>query len=134
MSANKTNSDRKCLECNKSLEGRKDKLFCSLYCKSSFHFQNKKNQEDSLYHTIDEQLKRNRALLKHFNTAGKAVIRKSVLLNKGFNPKYFTHYWKNQKGDVYLFCYEYGFLSRTEQLKEKYILIQWQDYMDAKLL
>ena len=48
----------------------------------------------------------------------------------GFNPKYFTHYWKNQKGDVYLFCYEFGFLKRTENGKAKYILVEWQKYMN----
>jgi hypothetical protein len=48
----------------------------------------------------------------------------------GFNPKYFTHYWKNKKGNVYLFCYEFGFLETQEQNKKKYVLVQWQDYME----
>lgn len=52
-----------------------------------------------------------------------------MLINEGFNPKYFTHYWKNQKGAVYLFCYEFGFLERKEHNKVKYVLIQWQEYM-----
>ncbi len=43
---------------------------------------------------------------------------------------FFTHYWKNAKGDVYLFVYEYGFLKKVENNNEKYVLIQWQDYMD----
>ena len=51
------------------------------------------------------------------------------ILKEGFNPKYFTHYWKNQKGDVYLFCYEFGFLEKQENRKSKYVLVQWQDYM-----
>ncbi|MEO6903893.1 MAG: hypothetical protein ABI315_12205 [Bacteroidia bacterium] len=46
----------------------------------------------------------NRQLLNHFNKAGKAVIRNNELLEEGFNPNHFTHYWKNQKGEVYLFC------------------------------
>jgi hypothetical protein len=36
---------------------------------------------------------------------------------------------KNQKGDVYLFVYEYGFLKRKENGKDKYVLILWQEYM-----
>ena len=123
--------ERKCLACGEIVEGRKDKLFCSPYCKSSFHYQNKKSTEDSLFHQIEEKLKRNRALLKHFNTAGKAVVRKSVLLGKGFHPKYFTHYWKNKSGDVYLFCYEFGFLAKTEHNVDKYVLVQWQEYMEG---
>jgi hypothetical protein len=81
---------------------------------------------------LDKQLKLNRKLLQHFNRAGKVVIRKEELLATGFNPKYFTHYWKNQKGQVYLFCYEYGFLETKEHNLLKYALVQWQDYMEKK--
>ncbi|WP_369412192.1 hypothetical protein [Hanstruepera marina] len=72
----------------------------------------------------------NRRILKEFNKAGKAVVRQSVLIGEGFDPKFFTHYWKNQKGDVYLFVYEYGFLSKKENGNDKYVLIKWQDYME----
>jgi hypothetical protein len=51
------------------------------------------------------------------------------LLDEGFDPKYFTNYWKNPKGDVYLFCYEYGFLARKENGRQKYVLVKWQGYM-----
>jgi len=61
---------------------------------------------------------------------GFATIRKSELISAGFNPKFFTHYWKNAKGEVYLFVYEYGFLSKTTHGKEKYILVTWQEYMN----
>ncbi len=68
----------------------------------------------------------------HANTvkAGKATVRKNVLLEAGFNPKFFTHYWKAKNSNVYLFCYDYGFMKKSENDKEKYVLIQWQDYMD----
>ncbi len=121
---------RTCQTCGDSFTGRADKLFCSHKCKSAYHYRTKVANPESLYMIIDQQLKRNRALLKHFNQAGKAVIRKKILLSKGFNPKYFTHYWKNQKGDVYLFCYEYGFLSIKEKNTDKYVLVDWQPYMD----
>jgi hypothetical protein len=71
----------------------------------------------------------NRRILKNFNKAGKATVRKEVLIEQGFNPKHFTHYWKNKKGDIYLFCYEFGFLERVESNKSKFILVQWQEYM-----
>jgi len=80
---------------------------------------------------VDNQLKLNRKILKFFNKAGKATIRSKVLLEKGFNPNFFTHFWKNKKGDVYLFVYEYGFIKRQENNAEKYILIMWQDYMNS---
>lgn len=118
----------KCLYCNKTISGRLDKKFCDQYCKSAFHYQNRKEKE-SLYFKIDSQLKKNRTILKYYNKAGKAYVRKQVLLEAGFNPRYFTHYWKNGKGQVYLFCYEYGFSENIDNGKTKYILITYQNYM-----
>ncbi len=118
-----------CPECGEEVKGRIDKVFCSPYCKSTYHYKKSRDDEQNLYKKIDNQLKLNRRLLKSYNKAGKAVIRKEDLLNEGFNPKYFTHYWKNQKGDIYLFCYEFGFLEKKENEKSKYVLVQWQEYM-----
>ncbi|MCG8579416.1 MAG: hypothetical protein MI866_05845, partial [Bacteroidales bacterium] len=93
-----------CPYCHEITQGRSDKKFCSPYCKSAYLYQQNKNNPDSLFNTIDRQLKTNRRLLKAYNKAGKSTIRKEVLLSEGFNPKYFTHYWKTQKGNLYLFC------------------------------
>lgn len=123
-------SIKKCPNCDEPIQGRSDKRFCSTYCKSAYHYQKSKENEDNLFRKIDSQLKTNRRILKAFNKAGKATVRKEVLLKEGFNPKYITHYWKNSKGDVYLFCYEFGFLERKENDRSKYVLIKWQDYMD----
>lgn len=122
---------KKCLNCEMTIEGRSDKIFCDDYCKSSFHYKKKQGKERSLFETIDKQLKLNRKLLKSFNKAGKAIVRKEEILKEGFNPKYFTHFWKNKKGDVYLFCYEFGFLSKAENGKSKYVLVKWQEYMNG---
>ena len=121
---------RKCLTCNSPIQGRVDKIFCSPYCKTSYHYQSKKRKENTLFKIIDQQLKLNRHLLKHFNQSGVTTIRKIEITSKGFNPKYFTHYWKNPKGEVYLFCYEFGFLSKKIGGINKYVLVQWQNYMD----
>ena len=40
------------------------------------------------------------------------------------------HYWKNDKGQVYLFCYEFGLFFLQEQDKEKYVLVKWQPFME----
>tara|TARA_R110002072_G_scaffold20688_1_gene74773 strand:+ start:15522 stop:15902 length:381 start_codon:yes stop_codon:yes gene_type:complete len=119
-----------CLFCKDPLEGRLDKLFCNPNCKSAYHYKKNHEKEASLYNRIDYQLKQNRRILKNFNKAGKSTIRKENLMTEGFNPNYFTHYWKNKKDDVYLFCYEYGFLEIKENGKSKYVLVQWQDYME----
>ena len=120
---------RVCLACEKELQGRSDKKFCDVYCKSSYQYQQSKLKPCRFYNRVDNQLKLNRKLLKHYNKAGKATIRTEVLIKQGFDPNFFTHFWKNQKGDVYLFVYEYGFLTRKERNIEKFILVIWQDYM-----
>ncbi len=119
----------KCMNCGENFTGRKGKKYCSDYCKSNFHYEQNKLQEDSFFKRVDHQLKQNRKVLKFFNKAGKSTVRADLLLEKGFDPNFFTHYWKNGKGDVYLFCYEYGFLKRREHGKVKFVLVKWQGYM-----
>ncbi|MDF4223019.1 hypothetical protein PXC01_15550 [Maribacter sp. M208] len=120
---------RVCPECNNEVIGRTDKIFCSVKCKS-IHQYEKSQIENTFYFSVDKQLKRNRKILKRYNKSGFTTIRKSILLEEGFNPKFFTHYWKNQKNDVYLFCYDFGFLKTTKNGVTKYVIVQWQDYMN----
>ena len=121
---------KNCPYCSEEIKGRSDKKYCSPYCKSAYFYEQTKRNVPSFFKTVDLHLRTNRRLLKEYNKAGKATIRKEVLLNAGFNPKYFTHYWKNKKGDVYLFCYEFGFLEVTEKDSKKFVLVKWQEYMD----
>lgn len=118
-----------CPVCGKILHGRSDKIYCTPKCKNADHYE-KRIINEKFYLLVDKQLKTNRRILKEFNKAGKAIVRKTVLFDEGFDPKYFTHTWTNRSGDVYSFCYEYGFLSSVEHGKAKYILITWQGYMN----
>ncbi|WP_178989633.1 hypothetical protein [Winogradskyella schleiferi] len=118
-----------CLSCGNKLTGRTDKKYCDPLCKSSHQYQKTKEQPERFYNKVDNQLRLNRRILKEYNKAGKAIVRETILVKEGFDPNFFTHYWKNKKGDVYLFVYEYGFLKRMEHDIEKFVLIKWQDYM-----
>ena len=118
---------RNCLNCSEEIKGRPDKKFCNVYCKSNYHYEEKKGAPISLFKRIDKQLKLNRKLLVKFNKAGKSIVRKEKLIEAGFNPKLFTHYWKNGKGQVYLFCYNVGFLELKENGKSKYVLVDYQE-------
>lgn len=121
---------RKCPVCDKLIKGRTDKKFCDTTCKSAFHYQALLEEGSGFYLRVDRQLKTNRRILKRFNRAGKATVRAEILIAQGFNPKFFTHYWKNSKGEVYIFVYEFGFLTRKENGKKKYVLVTWQPYME----
>jgi len=124
---------KECLYCGKLLKGRTDKKYCDLHCKSAYQYQKEKQRPERFYNQVDNQLRLNRKLLKEHNKAGKSIIRTKFLLDLGFDPNFFTHYWKNQNGEVYLFVYEYGFLQKSENGKDKYILVIWQDYMAKSL-
>lgn len=118
-----------CKNCKKEVLGRSDKKFCDDFCKSQFHYKKLTDEELPFYKKVDNQLKLNRKILKSFNRSGKSIIRAKTLIKEGFNHNFFTHYWKNQKGDVYFFNYEYGFLKKKENGIDKYILITHQNYM-----
>jgi len=122
---------RTCPNCGEEVIGREGKKFCSSYCKSNYHYMRRKEKESSLFKEIDKQLKLNRRILKNYNRAGKATVRATDLFQHGFDPKHFTHYWRNDKKQVYLFCYEYGFLSFKDDNKvRKFTLVKWQSYME----
>ncbi|MBU3027552.1 MULTISPECIES: DUF2116 family Zn-ribbon domain-containing protein [Zobellia] len=124
MDAKKT-----CPVCGVSVIGRADKKFCSAKCRSIDQYE-KRQVEEAFYLKVDRQLKVNRKILKRFNKSGYTTVRKSELTSRGFDSKFFTHYWKNQKGDLYLFVYEYGFLYLKNNGKDKYLLVKWQGYME----
>lgn len=117
-----------CPVCGERFEGRSDKIYCSPKCKNVSHYE-KRSMNEGFYFYVDKQLKTNRRLLKRFNQSGFTTLRKDVLTKEGFNPRFFTHYWKNNKGQVYLFCYDYGFLDLTNTGKAKYLIVEWQEYM-----
>lgn len=124
--------DKTCPVCGSKVRGRTDKIFCSTKCRSINQYENRQETE-AFYLKVDRQLKINRKILKKYNRSGLTTIRSSELIKEGFDPKFFTHFWKNKKGDVYLFVFEYGFLKKTDQGKEKYVLVTWQDYMDRTI-
>lgn len=126
MAVTKTKK-RTCPVCDKKVEGRSDKIFCSPYCKSANQYYSRTQHASSMFKTIDDQLKLNRRLLKKYNAGGLATVRKPDIEQQGFDPNYFTHYYRTKDNKVYLFCYEFGF-RLVEQ--NKYLLIQWQPYMN----
>jgi len=117
----------------KKLVGRTDKKYCNLHCKSAYQYQQAKEQPERFYNKVGNQLKLNRKILKEYNKGGKVTVRAALLKEKGFDTNFFTHFWKNQKSDVYLFVYEYGFLKIKENNIEKYVLVIWQGYMEKHI-
>ncbi|CAA9484679.1 MAG: hypothetical protein AVDCRST_MAG96-1193 [uncultured Segetibacter sp.] len=103
--------NKNCLECNKILKGRIDKKFCDDLCRNSYN--NKLNSDSNAYvRNINNILRRNRRTLEETLPALDEMVKitKQKMLEKGFQFKYFTHTYTNKKGNIYYFCYEYGYL------------------------
>lgn len=100
---------RKCMECGEEFLGRIDKKFCSDQCRNTF---NNRLNSDSANHVrnINNILRKNRRILRELNPTDKTKVHRKKLSDKGFNFTYNTNIYTTQKGVVYYFCYEYGYL------------------------
>ncbi len=117
---------RYCLYCQEEIKGRSDKLFCDPQCKSAFH-NTKPNSNEAMMRNLNKQLRLNRGALRKACPMGKATVRKEFLKTMGMDFRYITHTWKGKGGQIYLFCYDYGYA--PVQDPEKVLIIQQQDYM-----
>jgi len=101
---------RKCLSCDKILNGRADKKFCNDYCRNAYNNQ-LKSANSPVVRNINNALIKNRRILEAMLGEEKMVKQpKEKFHSLGFNFKYYTHNYTNQKGNVYVFCYEFGYL------------------------
>ena len=103
--------ERHCLECNRVLKGRLDKKFCDDNCRNTFN--NKQNSDNNNYvRNINNALRKNRRILEGIIKPGEELGKcpRQKLSEQGFDFKYHTHQYTNKKGQVYQFCYDYGYL------------------------
>jgi uncharacterized protein YjdB len=101
---------KQCLFCSNKITGRTDKKFCNDYCRNAYNNQLKSANSPAV-RNINNTLIKNRRILETMLGEEKMIKQlKEKLLTQGFNFKYFTHNYTNQKGNVYYFCYEYGYL------------------------
>ena len=100
-----------CMACGKPIKGRSDKKFCDDYCRNA-HNNELKSDSNNYVRNINNSLRKNRRLLQDCLTAGEEMAKttKDKLLHKGFQFKYITHTYTNKKGNIYYFCYDYGYL------------------------
>jgi len=102
---------RTCLNCGKPLRGRVDKKFCDDYCRNNFN--NRQNSDQNNFvRNVNNILRKNRRILENQlpETEETKKISRDKLIQKGFNFTYYTHQYQTQKGHLYFFNYEYGYL------------------------
>jgi hypothetical protein len=117
---------RKCLECADEFIGRIDKKYCSDNCRSSYN--NKINSDLSQFaRKVNGILRRNRRILSELNPYGKTKVHREELMEQGFKFRYFTNQHQTKSGNVYHFCYDYGYLQLPN---DYYRLVMRQEYID----
>lgn len=121
----KKNEKRTCVQCGDELFGRRDKKYCSDYCRATAH--NEQNRDYSNYmRRVNNILRKNRRILAAHNPKGKAKVTKTVLMEDGFNFAYHTNIYETKKGGKYFFCYDQGYIQLEDNL---YALVVRQEYV-----
>lgn len=116
---------KNCQACNKSLKGRSDKKFCNDYCRNVFN--NKiKSAGNNTVRNINNALRKNRRILQELLRPNEKVTKTKMekLVERGFLFKYITHTYTNQKGNVYSFCFEYGYMPLENN---NYLVVKQKD-------
>ena len=117
--------DRLCLECDAKIHGRKDRKFCSDYCRNTYN--NRLNEDATAYvRRINSILRKNRRILSQLNPQGKKTVDAITLAEEGFNFHYYTNIYTTQKGAQYFFCYDQGYLKMEN---DQVMLVVKQDYV-----
>lgn len=99
-----------CLACGKIVKGRSDKKFCDDYCRNNYNNALKAGATNYM-RNINNSLSKNRRILESLQGAEEMKkIHREKLDKEGFIFKYHTHTYTNKQGNIYYFCYEYGYL------------------------
>ncbi len=114
-----------CKECNEEIHGRRDKQYCSDYCRAQ-HFNDRNAEISNFMRRVNYTIRKNRSILSGLNPNGKAKAHKVKLLDAGLNFDYFTNVYRTRSGKVYYFCYDQGYLELEDDyfalvVKENYV-------------
>ncbi|MEP6795661.1 MAG: hypothetical protein ABJB16_15130 [Saprospiraceae bacterium] len=114
-----------CKECNEQIHGRRDKQYCSDYCRVQ-HFNNRDVDITNFMRRVNYIIRKNRSILSGLNTKGKTKAHKERLIDAGMNFDYFTNVYRTRAGKVYYFCYDQGYV----ELEDDYFaLVVKEDYV-----
>ncbi|MCK5847424.1 MAG: hypothetical protein KAG84_08290 [Bacteroidales bacterium] len=117
--------ERKCLECGTEIYGRIDKKFCSDQCRNTFNNRMQAHQNKYI-RKVNYILRKNRRIMEAIITnTDKNVkrVKRSTMLDKGFNFDYYTNIYSTKNNKYYYFSYEYGY----NVLEDNYIAIVKRD-------
>ena len=114
-----------CRECKEEILGRRDKQYCSDYCRAQ-HFHHYNRDTSNYIRRVNYTIRKNRSILSELNPKGKAKAHRLKLVDAGLNFDYFTNVYRTKSGKVYYFCYDQGYVSLGE---DYYALVVKEDYV-----
>lgn len=120
-----TTEKKYCKECNEQIHGRRDKQFCSDYCRTH-HFNNMNVDISNFMRRVNYIIRKNRSILLSLNTKGKTKAHKEKLIDAGMNFDYFTNVYKTRAGKIYYFCYDQGYVELED---DYYALVVKENYV-----
>lgn len=124
--------NRKCLWCEQPIRGRADKKYCDDNCRNAFNNQRLEG-EYNLVRNINRTLIRNRRILATImqQAGSETCISKDILLQMGFQFKYFTQAFTSADGQVCHCCYDYGYLRLPEE--DFLVIKKFENILAARL-
>ena len=117
-----------CPVCKGPLIGRSDKKYCSDKCRYISNNKSKTQNEQPI-NDVNRALRKNRSILRRLCPVGKAVVRKEVLLEMGYQPRFFSSLFLTSNKQIYYICYDYAFTPLVDHNVEKALIVSRQDYM-----
>lgn len=114
-----------CRMCKEQLLGRRDKQFCSDYCRAQ-HYNNRNNEINNYVRRVNYTIRKNRSILSQLNPKGKTKAHRMKLLDAGLNFDYYTNVYRTKAGKVYYFCYDQGYVDLGD---DYYALVIKEDYV-----
>ena len=108
-------NQKACLECGESFHGRSDKKFCGDQCRNTFN--NRCSQEtNSIIRSVNHILRKNRKILEYLIPDEDVRVSKRRLYEMGFNFEFATSRLITGDGQIYYFCYEFGYLALQDDV------------------
>jgi predicted nucleic acid-binding Zn ribbon protein len=124
----KEKPEKYCLECGEPLgPGRVDRKFCNELCKTSYHNNKRKeptpHDEFSYFDNVEmpaikkvyDILLNNWMIIYNLCQYDGGHMPLRDLLGHGFNLKYYTSELKDDDGEVYRFCFDFGYRITEDQ-------------------
>lgn len=121
---------RSCRMCKSEFNGRADKVFCSVTCKSQYHMKLNKVTLDAASR-IDGILHRNRSILLEImgKEGNEKRVNRSILDSKKFNFSYVTQLYMGAHDQIVSFVYDFSWILS----KDQEVLIRRIGVMDKQM-